>query len=258
MLHIVHIYVPGILANSIFPPSESILREASRSLENGRRLSGVFSEPATFSVYVLGAMVLTLFDEFFERRKVFLAVYSLGILCSVSSTGILTMLAFYAIYVFVNISYLFEKINKNAKILFVLLIVAVCIILMLRSDAWLLFSYRIAGGQSASVRFEGYSFLQNFTLQDLAFGKGMDLESLDNKIYLSGFTRYVYYFGFLGLFLWVAMLLALLRNLSIEYKAFGLVFLILNLGESTMLGFAGYLFFLIICLKKNEKSYFAY
>lgn len=54
------------------------------------------------------------------------------------------------------------------------------------------------------------------------------------------------------------MLLALLRNLSIEYKAFGLVFLILNLGESTMLGFAGYLFFLIICLKKNEKSYFAY
>ena len=59
---------------------------------------------------------MTLFDEFFERRKVFLAVYSLGILCSVSSTGILTMLAFYAIYVFVNISYLFEKINKKKRI----------------------------------------------------------------------------------------------------------------------------------------------
>lgn len=251
-LHFLHIYISGIIDNPFFLPSESLSEALGGTIENGRRLSGIFSEPASYSVYVLGAYAITLFDKKIRKKFICISILSVGILCSVSSTGILTMCGLFVLRFFYNVKSSLKWIS-HPKHIFVIFLLFVVLVYIVNTGIQDLFLYRIEEGNSARNRFIGFSILASQSLSELLMGHGMDLEALQD-FYFSGFPRYIYYFGFIGLSLWLLMLTTVIRKLESKFRYLGLTYLILNTGESAMLGFSGYLFMMFLCYAKYGKS----
>ena len=249
-LNIFGVYVPGVINNPLFPPNESILTITSKTISSSRRVSGLFSEPASHSVYVLGAFALALFGNDIKKHKFVLFILGLSILMSVSSTGILGLAFLILIYVIYEIIKKKGRIKISSLLTFFVLVLAFFVIS--QTSIWTLFIQRIDQGTSLNNRFAAYSQPLDSEIGNVLFGHGMDLESLPSSVYYAGYPRFVYYFGLVGLLLWLMMIISSFKNTKSEIILLLLLFIFLNIGESTMLGFSGSLFLLLVFLGKNN------
>lgn len=251
-VNIASVYISGIIQNPLFPPDESILEITSNTINTGRRLSGLFSEPAAHGVYIIGALVLALFDDELEHRLCVIIVLCLSILMCVSSTGILTMI--FVVGLFLLYRLLDKKGYISTKLSYLIPLVLALFVLVRKSSFWNLFLFRMQEGVSGSNRTAAYSVVFSQNLMELLLGHGMNLDSLTNQVYYSGYPRYIFYFGLFGLFLWLCMIARCVKNAGRETKLLALALLFLNIGESTMLGFAGGLFLFLICMGKIDNA----
>lgn len=89
-------------------------------------------------------------------------------------------------------------------------------------------------GKSTSDRFAGYSLLtQSTDLSLILFGRGM--QTLTGE-YLSGYMRLYYYFGIIGLLLFLITIFSGYLKHSNAIKILIWLFIILNIGTEVALG----------------------
>lgn len=225
------VYISGLIQNSLFPCNDIVYRMYFDTPTTGRRVPGLFSEPANHCVYVLGALALVLFDNKIKPIKKYAisGCITLSIVCCASSTGMLTAGAIWGIYILylLRLKGLTTAIAKCAM----LAIVAVPVFLS-RMSSFALFIQRITQGLSAQARFAGYRALLEVPLVNNLFGRGMDNVA---TVYMAGYARLVFYFGICGLLLLLYALFSKRRELDIVYSMLLMTFLIINIGEVAVL-----------------------
>ena len=114
-----------------------------------------------------------------------------------------------------------------------------------------LFFYRIENGRSAAGRFNGYSSVlaleENSMLWYLFFGHGMFLY----ESYLAGWIRMFYYFGIVGIVIYLCPML--LNSLNNKSALFLIIFLFaLGIGTSIILSGSSIMLLSFIS-KKSDK-----
>lgn len=238
-----HKYIQGYL------PGLTILRDDLVTFSEGGKVDSLgllrprsfFGEPAHYCQYLLGYICFLLFDKKHNNYWL-IGFFSLGIILSVSSTGILCL--GFLLFIF--------SIKNWKKLLIYAPIVILILYFIYYSEYFQGFLIRMENGKSSSDRFAGYSLLFEYrNFFSLLFGNGMKLLEGD---YLSGYLRLFYYFGITGVILFFYEILSGYKKHNQVGKILVWLFIVLNIGTEVALGP-----FLIIyssfILTSNEKRF---
>lgn len=197
-----------------------------------------FSEPSTFAIFLLMALLVELFVVYRDKRKnVLCLIYVFGIVISHSSTGafglIILLLAWMLIY---PQDFLYRLPKKI--IIVMLLLLPLCAFLLYKSgyvDSFIGHTFVNGQGLSSQSHFidiqaamsEGTNVLQ------FLFGHGMQ----DVKAgYLPGWIRTYYCLGTIGVLLYAVGFYRVCRRCSRRARIIVLAFIGLNFGTEIMLG----------------------
>lgn len=252
VFHATGIYVPGYLP--VFPVlRDELLEFASYVGSDGGdiRMRSIFGEPAHYAQYVLGYMVLLLFQK---KGRMKLLLLSSGILLSGSTIGICLMLFVFLIWC------CHEKTNTRKWLLLgggalgIIVLFVGIEKLMLISDTWFGVNpfLKFTSENIGSGRLGSYEILYSLNMSgsDLLFGHGMETSF---PIYLPGFLMLFWYFGLMGLFIYIAINVYLYVKSGFVARLLILVFALLNIGSEAALGPFLLLYFAFILV--DEKSY---
>lgn len=255
LFHFLNYYLPGYIQNSLFPvvANQIALLEDNllQTWFSVLRPSSFFAEPAHYSEYVVNYLALSLFC-LDKKRNLYIAIFlTVGLLVSMSSTGILT--AF-----FVWLFFLLSRLNQiRLPILIGFSMLPIVFFILVNTSFFSFFLERMEMGQSASGRFQGYEDLSSSfsSLFDVLFGFGMDTSVVGT--YLAGFARLYVFFGFLGCVCFLCCMGMLFFNKNVDYlrKMLILVFLFLNVGTELLFQPMVCLFLLLICSESKEKVF---
>ncbi|MDB6353566.1 hypothetical protein PH235_08340 [Trichococcus sp. K1Tr] len=215
------------------------------------RPHSIFSEPAWYAVYVLGILIICLFSSDSDNDLKIPVIITVGILLSVSTTGILLCAITW-------IFWFFHKTKENISIqrmIIVIFIVPLILYFITHSNSFQIFVDRIVAGDSAAGRFNGYTYLTsnwNISLSNWLFGNGMK----KIPIYLAGFARVIYYYGFIGLLIFMLICVSILYRVEKSQKILLLIFLLLNLGTEVLFGplILVYFPFILSFVKQGQKE----
>lgn len=195
------------------------------------RPRSIFGEPAHYSQFVLGYLSILLFSSKTSKWTFLGAIFlTFGLLLSVSSTGILGAFFIWLIWGVREI----RKIKYNN--VFYLLVLVPILYACYQLPFFQFFLERMEAGSSSSGRFSGYSYLMNdvnYTLSEVFWGHGMQL-SFDK--YLPGFANIYWYFGLVGLSIFMLTILVAFAEGITKQKIILLIFLFLNLGTEIAVG----------------------
>lgn len=244
------VYITGLFQNRFFPCNQNLYQMYFDVPKTGRRVPGLFTEPAEHCGYVVGALALLLFHPRIEPRKkyVLAGIISFGIVCSASSTGMILMGMIWAVYAFYRMRA--RRLTVRAAKVFLLLAAAAPLILV-NMSSFRLFIERIIEGNSANVRLGGMVVLSELTGAQFLFGRGMQNTF---EVFAAGYVRYISYFGIVGIAIWFLPVLWGARKLERRYMMLLAVFLVLNIGEATMLAIKMVLYMSFIFAAKSAKS----
>lgn len=174
---------------------------------NSGRCMSVFSEPSHFAVYVLPMLVLLLFK--YERirskdvRGIVLILVS--IIFASSFTGILGCACILGLWIFYNVKK--GKIHYSMLILIVGLALIVTYVLSNTNAGRYILNASVFERQSGG-RFIGFQYLKE--LQQPFFNKivGNGMIDIGQEVYMSGWPRLIWYFGYLGSVMYIIPFLA--------------------------------------------------
>jgi hypothetical protein len=159
---------------------------------------------------------------------------TIGVFISISSTGILTIIGIWMVW-------LIKGKKKNIlKYLFLLMIAIPVIVYFLYTSIFFqAFIGRMQDGFSTRGRFSGYEHVNNMDLLpvEVVFGHGMN-KSLKNSPNLQGFVVPFWYFGLVGVFLliYIYLFYIFINKKTMRQKIFLLVFVVLNAGTDVVVG----------------------
>jgi hypothetical protein len=215
------------------------------------RPRSIFAEPAHYAQYVLGYIALLFSSNPQPKRFMTQAlVLSFGIILSGSSTGILCLGALWILYMIRG---------KNSAKYIPIVLVALLVIFQLKLLS--VFESRMEDGASTAGRFDGYFLMWKLVkdnLLSLFVGHGMRSLALETGIYLPGYPRLVWYFGLIGMALFLVVMLSYLKRHRYHSNALIILFLALNLGTEVALGpfMLLYTAFIIVLSNENRNSNF--
>ena len=204
-----------------------------------------FSEPSTFAIFLLLALLMELFVVSKELRKKYLCLlFAFGIVISRSSTGIFALIILIVVWMILNPEDFLYKIPKKSIVLFLVLI-PVCVVFLIKGGYVESFiGHTFVNGQGLlaqshfidiEVIFKGKS--NAFTV---LFGNGMqDIEAG----YLPGWFRAYYCLGITGVLLYIGGFYKIYKMSSKHGRIIVLTFALLNFGTEVMLG----VFMLLLC-----------
>lgn len=166
---------------------------------NSRRCMSVFAEPSHYAIYVLPLILVLLYKwkKFAKHPLALLLFVSGGIIISATFTGILGLLCCFLIYC--AYEFFRTKVNIQRVLLFIGLVFCALFIFRIPFIKSYIFNNDIFSRQS-SGRFSGYGYI--FALKQnviqVLFGNGMNDIGKFEDLYLAGWPRLYYYYGFLG------------------------------------------------------------
>lgn len=251
MVQFAVVKIAGYYISGVFPISP--VYSYAQELNGGMIAAGAsvrprsfFAEPSDFGAFVgIYLLLLLLAKKKLTRKDIWGAGFvSLGLVCTISSTGILLMLvawAGYAVKVIIS-----NKYTRTTTIL--LLIMLMGGIGFLFTDIFALFAQRTfqlatqPGGTMG--RISGYGVLldvSNITVTELVLGHGL---SIADK-FLPGWAAILWYFGIVGILAYVSMLYSFYKK-SVNKEQKYVVLLM-----------SGMAFLLIVFFSINELFYFA-
>lgn len=229
---------------SMYLPFLPVIRTELLEQQNGWmalgwivRARAWFSEPATFAIFLLWAIMMELFIESERKHRWrYSILYAVGIFVSTSSTGCVGLLFIIAAYVVMYPNFLKKKFSKRF-ILCILVLLPFAIYLLIRLGYIEYFwNHLFANGKGISSQshfadvkeiFQGKS-----NLFEILFGHGLQ----ETSGYLPGWIRTYHNLGIVGVTLYIYGFLKLYFQATKNLKIFILVFMGLNIGTEIMLG----------------------
>lgn len=194
-----------------------------------QRMRSIFQEPSHYASYISGciAMLLLNKEDKYIKHCVFLTV---GIAISASATGIIITSACWIIY--------FIKRNENGispkKILLFFAMLLAAAIFISRSDSFRIVLDRNTKSLFEMNRFSGYVEVWSLFKGDIIsilFGTGMNLYG----DYLAGWSRMMYYFGIIGILIYLVPIILYCRRSTDSLKTLAFLY-VMGLGTSILLG----------------------
>lgn len=244
------LYLPGYISTPVFPVINHQISEFEDNMMKSWftvfRPRSFFAEPAHFAEYILGYYTLCLFGECDnpkQRRKDIITVL-VGIVISLSSTGILTAFALLLVFFMLKLRKGFSK--QSFAIVITLIPVALIVLFNTSLPNYFMNRFEI----SAGYRFRSEETLPNFTTFSVIFGESMGYKA---GFYMTGFLRLFAYFGILGIILFfIGILKTIKNNKSIMLRSLVVVFLILNIGTELLFQSILLPYFAIIIALSNK------
>ncbi len=250
-----HLFLPGYIQNSFFPVLANQIAVLESNLNQNwfsyLRPSSFFTEPAQYAEYMLGIQTIMLFCK--NNTKI-ASFFSLGILLSMSSTGIITLSFIWGLYAY-------KKIKQRMSIILLsilIVLIPTCFFIILNSFFWRNFENRMIDGSSTAGRFDGYLSVFSYVHDEMSsfiFGIGMNTEFFSN--YLAGYARLILFFGFCGFlcFLFFIVYILAFKQCQKWQIVLLLVFIALNIGtellfQPVILTFLPF----ILCYENHEKN----
>lgn len=222
-----------------------------------------FSEPSTFAIFLLMALLIELFVVHRDKRKNMLClIYAFGIIISHSSTGTIGLILLVLAWMLICPEDFLYRIPKNIMI-GIAIFLPVCLFLLYKSgyiDTFIGHTFANGRGLSSQSHFafiegafsEDTSFLQAFfgkSLQEVAAG------------YLPGWFGAYYCLGAVGVLLYIGVFYKVFKISMRRSRIIVLTFIGLNFGTEIMLGIFMLLYMSAALLqddncedKWNEKS----
>lgn len=197
-----------------------------------------FSEPSTFAIFLLMALLVELFVVHSNKRKnVLCLIYAFGIIISHSSTGTIGLIILVLSWMLMCPKDFLYRIPKKTITVFILLLPIFGFLLYKSGYIESFIGHTFANGQGLlsqshfidirAAMSESTSFLQ------FLFGNGMqDVEAG----YLPGWVRTYYCLGAIGVVLYTISFYRICRRCSRRVRIIILTFVGLNFGTEIMLG----------------------
>ena len=196
------------------------------------RVRSIFGEISQFSICLCGYLCISMFkkNDFEERKtQIFL---TLGLLLSVSSIGVLSIISLWIIWIIIKSIQMKDKIN--IKILGLIISIIILLIIFIGvSESFNKFIGRL--GTSSYNRFgayeDYYNYIKNKPLVNLLFGTGMDLSSF--KVWYPSFAKILRFFGITGIILFIYSILRTYMTIKEESPKIILLGYLIFLGFGT-------------------------
>lgn len=197
-----------------------------------------FSEPLTFAVFLLMALLIELFVvQRDKRRNVRCMIYAFGIIISHSSTGTVGLIILVLAWMVLCPEDFLYRIPKRI-IIGMIFLLPICGYLLYKSgyvDSFVGHTFANGKGLSSQTHFINIqaAMSEKTSALQVLFGKGMqDVEAG----YLPGWIRTYYCLGTIGVVLYVAGFYRICRRNSRRTQVIVLTFVGLNFGTEIMLG----------------------
>lgn len=137
------------------------------------RAQSIFTEPASFAVYVIPALCLILLSKQENEHSLVKAfLISFGIICSTSSTGIILAVFIWGIYIFINFKQHFLKVLTIAFIGIIIIYVVSIKSDYIRSSLFAIFNISQVSGKSGDRIFRGFAVYRQLPILNQIFGIG--------------------------------------------------------------------------------------
>lgn len=223
------VYIPGL------PLAAESLNELGKNYALGyaKRPNSIFQEPAHFASYVLLYFGITLFSNY-KKEKMIIILLGVSLILAGSSTGILLALGL----VFLWLLKLLKELHSTQKVLnFMLILTFVAIFSLVFSKTQIFVNFvdrTFENGSATEGRFGNYSdiFLEKTSTVDKIIGHGM----VRYDDYIPGIPRIYYYFGIIGLSVFIFYGLFNMLKKPGYQKITLLLLLISSLGTEIILG----------------------
>lgn len=197
-----------------------------------------FSEPSTFAIFLLMALLIELFVvQRDKRRNVRCMIYAFGIIISHSSTGTVGLIVLVLAWMVLCPEDFLYRIPKKI-IIGIIFLLPICGYLLYKSGYVASFiGHTFANGQGLSSQSHFIdiqaAMSENTSALQVLFGKGM--QDVDAG-YLPGWIRTYYCLGTMGVVLYIAGFYKIARQSSQRVRVIVLTFAALNFGTEIMLG----------------------
>lgn len=248
-LYFFNYYLPGYLP--IFSVREDLLNFSFTSVSENRARS-IFAEPAEFSTYIVTFLAIQLFSIRKNKNDLLLSLFlTISVFLSLSSTGILVSASIWLFWFVMNRAVPSHiKISGIALLLFFLFLFS-------KTDLFssILIERLQTGSSSMNGRFNGYDFLfhkfrdSNFMM---TWGEGMDRY---DDIYLPGFVRLTYYFGLIGLCIFLIVNFWYYKKSNFLCRVLIIIILGLNVGTAVVFSPAFLFYYSFIIVNKKKKKH---
>lgn len=215
-----------------------------------------FSEPSTFAIFLLLALLMEMFVvDRKERKKKLCFLFVFGIIISRSSTGIFALAILIIVWMKLNPEDFLYKIPKKTIFAFLILL-PICILLLYKGgyiESFAEHTFVNGQGLSAQSHFTDIAkaFNGNSTILTFLFGNGMQNVAAG---YLPGWFRAYYCLGIIGVFLFIGGFYEIFRIVQKQGKIIVLTFTILNFGTEIMLGVFMLLYMSAAMLPENYEE----
>lgn len=197
-----------------------------------------FSEPSTFAIYLLLALLIEMFVVHRDSRKKNLClIYIFGIVISHSSTGTIGLFILIIAWMLLFPGDFLYKIPKK-MIIGVLLLLPLVGLFLYKSgyiNAFIGHTFADGRGLSSQSHFAyiASAFLEDTTLMQFFFGKSLQEVSTG---YLPGWFGTYYCLGIVGVLLYIRLFYRICKRSSLKSRIIVLTFIGLNFGTEIMLG----------------------
>lgn len=222
-----------------------------------------FSEPSTFAIFLLMALLIELFVVHRDKRKNMLClIYAFGIIISHSSTGTIGLILLVLAWMLICPEDFLYRIPKNIMI-GIAIFLPVCLFLLYKSgyiDTFIGHTFADGRGLSSQSHFafiEG-AFSGDTSLLQAFFGKSLQEVAAG---YLPGWFGAYYCLGAVGVLLYIGVFYKVFKISMRRSRIIVLTFIGLNFGTEIMLGIFMLLYMSAALLqddnckdKWNEKS----
>lgn len=250
------LYIPGVIINANLIAYD--LYDYNKVLDQAqyKRFMSFFEEPSHYAIYILGYLVILLFAKVNVNSKsksfiLEICFLSLGIVFSTSILGIMVLIVMLIIWITKN----FIK-NKKSFIkitLFAFIFVGLMVFISNTNAFEYLTNINIIYRQAAG-RFGGYEIIQsnNISISNALFGRGMI--SNEYGIFFASYPLMIYYFGYIGLFIFVSSFISYFIKFKLDGATALLIsILVIALGSEILLGRFILLYFPLIFNGKHKK-----
>lgn len=233
------IYIPGVILSANLMASD--LYEYNRVFQQAqfKRFMSFFEEPSHYAIYILGYITILLFLKMncgrFTKKEIFeFCFLSGGIALSTSILGVIVLGGMFSIWIGTN---LFKNKKSFTKFISFLFVFIIAVILISKTTAFEYFTDSSIVSRQANGRFDGYALIHEWSTDIVinVFGRGM--ERLGFGIYLASYPLMIYYFGFIGLALFILAFIPFFIRRKINISVALLICLFsISLGSEILLG----------------------
>lgn len=258
LINAIGYYLPGTL-----PFFKTVVDEFNKTImESGLKIRprAFFSEPSAYSCFIALFLIIDLFSG--RKRKftdyILDILVSVGLLLARSTTGYLLGFIIWGLWGFKT----FKKSIKNKPWFLLLSMILIPLILyfIVQTESFSIFINHTFGtgdevwGTGVINRIENYVYAfstNGLSSFEILFGRGMQMPDY----YIPGIPRLFYYFGFIGILLWIYTYLYIFLDSNCDQKRVLALMIVIAFFGDSLFGINYLIYFpFIITLKNSNKN----